>query len=402
MSGSARSAGRGGRGRRRGMRYEGTVIPFEVPTPPPSTSPTPDCAHTSELCRWIYKPTAQDWFASGSYYFLVKPLQIVLILVLALIARYLLHRAINKLVRSTSATHVPTILKPLKERLPSSLQDATAIFPERRRQRAEAIGSVLRSSTTVGVYSIAVLLVLGQLGVNLAPLVASAGIVGVALGFGAQTLVKDLIAGLFMLLEDQYGVGDVVDVGEASGTVEAVGLRITTIRDVRGVLWYIRNGEIIKVGNKSQGWAMVVVDMPIGFASVDRAVEVLRDAATGLAADPGYAEDLIDPPDVLGVEQITVDGAVLRTTVKTISHAQWRIGRELRRRLTEALAEAGITAHLPNGRLYLRSAEPPPGQATTESGQAGPAWPVRGAGGWSDIGPLVMSVTGRAVLRPRP
>jgi moderate conductance mechanosensitive channel len=341
------------------------AIPMEVPTPSPSA--TPDCTHTSELCRWIYQQTGQVWLASGSYYFLIKPLQILLILILAVIARYLLHRVISKLVHGTSASSVPTILKPLKERLPEA-----GIFPERRRQRAEAIGSVLRSFTTVTVYSIAVLLILGQLGVDLGPLLASAGIVGVALGFGAQTLVKDLIAGLFMLLEDQYGVGDVVDVGEASGTVEAVGLRVTTIRDVRGVLWYVRNGEIIKVGNKSQGWAMVVVDVPIGFASVDKAVEVLRDAAAGLATDPEYAEDLIDPPDVLGVEQISVDGAVLRTTVKTISDAQWRIGRELRRRLTEALAEAGITAHLPNGRLYLRSAEPPAGDAATGSEQTGP------------------------------
>ena len=346
------------------------AIPAEVPTPIPSA--TPDCAKSSELCQWIFQQTGQRWLASGSYYFLLKPVQILLIVVLATIARYLLHRVINKLVRSTTGSHsVPTILKPLKERLPSSLQDATAIFPERRRQRAEAIGSVLRSFSSVAVYSIAALLILGQLGIDLGPLLASAGIVGLALGFGAQTLVKDLIAGLFMLLEDQYGVGDVVDVGEASGTVEAVGLRITTIRDNRGVLWYIRNGEIVKVGNKSQGWAMVVVDVPIGFASVDRAVEVLRAAAAGLAEDPTYADDLIDPPDVLGVEQITVDGAVLRTTVKTVSDAQWRIGREVRRRLTEALAEAGISGQIPNSRLYLRPGGPPE-SAGTDTGQAGP------------------------------
>jgi small conductance mechanosensitive channel len=350
------------------MRYEGTVtmflaFPAEVPTPSPSVSATPDCSKTSELCRWIYEQTGYPWLASGSYWFLVKPLQILLILVLAVVARFVLHRLIRKLVSTTSATSVPTILRPLKERLPSALPDA-GVYPERRRQRAEAIGSVLRSTATVAVYSIAVLLILGQLGLNLAPLLASAGIVGVALGFGAQTLVKDLIAGLFMLLEDQYGVGDVVDVGEASGTVESVGLRITTVRDVRGVLWYIRNGEIVRVGNKSQGWAMVVVDMPIGFASVDRAVEVLREAAAGLAEDPAYADDLIDPPDVLGVEQITVDGAVIRTTVKTVSDAQWRIGREIRRRLTDALAAAGIVDQIPNSRMYLRPAGPGAASAT--------------------------------------
>jgi small conductance mechanosensitive channel len=333
--------------------------------------------HTSGLCQWIYEQTGQPWLASGSYWFLLKPAQIVLILVLSMIARYLLHRAINRLVRTTTAGSVPTILRPLKERLPRSIDEATTVFPERRRQRAEAIGSVLRSAASVAVYTIVVLLILGELGVDLGPLLASAGIVGVALGFGAQTLVKDLLAGLAMLLEDQYGVGDVVDLGEASGTVEAVGLRITTIRDVRGVLWYIRNGEITRVGNKSQGWAVVVVDVPIGFAAVDRAVEVVREAAAGMAHDPEYTEDLIDPPEVLGVEQITVEGAVLRTTVKTASDAQWRVGRELRRRLSDALAAAGIAAQLPNSRVYLRpgvAAETPTAAESngTETGQAGP------------------------------
>jgi moderate conductance mechanosensitive channel len=350
------------------------AVPAEVPTPSPSA--TPDCARTSGLCQWIYEQTGQRWLASGSYYFLLKPAQIALILVLAVVARYLLHRAINRLIRTTAMGTVPTILRPLKERLPSSVADATAIFPERRRQRAQAIGSVLRSAASVTVYSVAGLLILGLLGVNLGPLLASAGIVGVALGFGAQTLVKDLLAGLSMLLEDQYGVGDVVDLGEASGTVEGVGLRVTTIRDVRGVLWYIRNGEITRVGNKSQGWAVVVVDVPIGFAVVDRAVEVIRAAAAGLASDPTYAEDLIEAPEVLGVEQITVEGAVLRTTVKTASDAQWRIGREMRARLTDALATAGIAAQLPNSRVYLRpSATAGPvleSPASTETDQSGP------------------------------
>jgi len=202
------------------------------------------------------------------------------------------------------------------------------------------------------------MLVLGEIGINLGPLLASAGIAGLAIGFGAQNLVKDFIAGLFMLLEDQYGVGDVVDLGEISGTVEAVGLRITTIRDARGVLWYIRNGEIIRVGNRSQGWALVVVDVPVGFAGVEEATEVLQAAATSLREDPEYAADLLDDPTVLGVEQITVDGAVVRTTAKTASEAQWRVARELRRRLTEALENAGITEHLSATRVFVRPATP--------------------------------------------
>jgi moderate conductance mechanosensitive channel len=339
------------------------ALPLQSPSPSPATSPTPDCAKASEFCQWIFDQTGNRWLASGSYWFLLKPAYILLILIIAGLSRVLLHRAINRLVASTSDGSVPTVLKPLKERLPSSLQDATTIFPERRRQRAAAIGSVLRSFATAAIYSIAGLMVLNELGVNLAPLIASAGIVGVAIGFGAQSLVKDLIAGLFMLLEDQYGVGDVVDVGEASGTVESVGLRITTIRDARGVLWYIRNGEIVRVGNKSQGWAIVIVDVPIGFANVEQATQVMRTAAATLGDDPALHDDLIDEPQMLGVEQITVDGAVLRTTVKTASDAQWRVGRELRRRLTEALVEAGLSSQLSTGRVFVER----PGTPATAS-----------------------------------
>jgi small conductance mechanosensitive channel len=304
----------------------------------------------------VFDVTGNRWLAAGSYWFLVKPVSIVLIAVVALVARYLLHRAIDRLVRTTSDGSVPTILRPLKERLPGSIPTGLALFPERRRQRAEAIGSVLRSFASAAIFSIAGLMILNELGFDLAPLLASAGIAGVAIGFGAQTLVKDLIAGLFMLLEDQYGVGDIVDLGQASGTVESVGLRITTIRDGRGVLWYIRNGEIVRVGNRSQGWAVVMVDITVDFAQVDQASAVLREGATRLAQDPDWADDLTEPPEMLGVEQITIDGAMLRTTVKTPAEAQWRVGRELRRRLTEALAAAGISSQVPVGRLSIQPA----------------------------------------------
>ncbi len=335
----------------------------------PTPVPTADCGD-SVLCTQILHWTDRPWLAEGSYYLLVKPARILLIIALALVVRYLLHRTINRLVRSTAQGSVPPVLKPLKERIPTALQHAAAVFPERRRQRAEAIGSVLRSTVSVAVFAIAALMVLGELGTNLAPLLASAGIAGVALGFGAQTLVKDLIAGLFMLLEDQYGVGDTVDLGEATGVVEAVGLRITTIRDSRGVLWYIRNGEIVRVGNKSQGWSVVVVDIPIGFAGIEEATTVLRRAAQAMAEDPEYAQDMIDPPEVLGVEQLTVDGAVVRSIAKTSADAQFRVGRELRRRLTEALESSGIAAQIAAARLYPRP--PTPGAGTGEPGPGGP------------------------------
>ncbi|NJC66936.1 mechanosensitive ion channel family protein [Planosporangium flavigriseum] len=325
----------------------------------PTPRPSPSCEHAQELCRWVYRQTGQVWAAEGSYLFLVKPLRVLLIVTLAILARSLIHRMISRLVRSTTGVSSPTLLRPLREKVPGTLlRDAAGTLPERRRQRAEALGSVLRSITSAAIFVIALMLVLGELSINLAPLLASAGIVGLAIGFGAQNLVKDFVAGMFMLLEDQYGVGDVVDVGQASGTVEAVGLRITTIRDAQGVVWYIRNGEILRVGNKSQGWAQVVVDIPVGFAGVQEATEILRTAASEMADDPAWSDDLIEAPEVLGVEQITADGAVLRTTVKTTSESQWRVGRELRRCLTDALDRAGIAERLGAGRVLLRPSTP--------------------------------------------
>jgi small-conductance mechanosensitive channel len=329
-----------------------TVLPGSVPAPAVATapSPSPSCLTDSNLCRFVFDHTHNVWLAASSYYVLIKPLRILLIIVIALILRWLIQRTIRRLVARTTQGESPTSLKPLRLRI------ADATFRERRQQRAEAIGSVLMSFGTATIFSIAFLMILGELGIQLAPLLASAGIAGLAIGFGAQTLVKDMIAGLFMLLEDQYGVGDIVDLGEASGTVEAVGLRTTSIRDGLGVLWHIRNGEVVRVGNKSQGWGMVVIDLPIGFARVDKATEALTAAAEEMAADPQWSEKMMGTPEVLGVEQLTVDGAILRTTVKASADAQASVTRELRNRLTTALAVAGVARAMSAGRIYLRPA----------------------------------------------
>lgn len=321
------------------------------------TAPSQSCTDDA-ICKQFFDWTGSHWLADGGYYLLLQPGKILLILLAAFVARALLNHTIHRIVVRAGTGDVPTMLRPLRERMPASvLQGAPGVFPERRRQRAEAIGSVLRSMVTLAVFSIAVLMILDLFGFNLAPLIASLGIFGVALGFGAQTLVKDLIAGLFMLLEDQYGVGDVIDTGEAVGVVESVGLRTVTIRDGRGVIWYVRNGEIIRVGNKSQGWAQVIVDVPIGFVSIEEATSVLQAAVEAFAADPVFAGDFLEPPKVLGVEQITVEGAVIRTICKTGADRQWDMQRELRRRVSDALEASGITAQVQAGRA-LRPAAP--------------------------------------------
>jgi small conductance mechanosensitive channel len=313
----------------------------------------PDCRETERLCRWVWELTGSDSLAEASQVALV-PLRVLLIILLAVAARWALRRAVDRLVHQATTDQVPAVLRPLPERIRDTVQEVTRGSLARRRQRAEAFGSVLRSVVTIAVFTIAVLLILSEFAINLAPLLAGAGIIGVALGFGAQSLVRDLLAGLFMLLEDQYGVGDIVDVGEASGTVHAVGLRITTLRDLQGTYWYVPNGEIRRVGNRSQGTAVVVVDMPIGFAPVTVATEALRRGARQLVDDPALAGGLVEPPEVLGVHQVTVEGAVIRTTVQTTADAQWQIGRELRRRQSEALAEAGVAAQILAARVYPR------------------------------------------------
>ncbi|GAA4598795.1 small conductance mechanosensitive channel [Actinoplanes octamycinicus] len=333
-----------------------------APTPDPTvTVPTVDLTKSCDadsVCKWLLEHDVSPWLAKSGFVFVVKPLRVLVIVLIAMLIRWLLHRAISRLTASTSRAAMPALLKPLKER-PDVTAEEAQFIPERRRQRAEAIGSVLRSFVSAVVFTMATLLVLGEFGFDLAPLLASAGIVGVALGFGAQSLVKDLIAGLFMLLEDQYGVGDTVDLGEATGVVESVGLRITTVRDTRGVLWYIRNGEIVRVGNKSQGWAMVVIDIPIGFVNSEEAVAVLKEAAVAVADHPEHQKEFIEPPDVVGVETLTVDGATIRTIAKTTADSQAIVQRELRRALTEALENTGLSERIAASRLVPRSAVPP-------------------------------------------
>ena len=337
------------------------LAPTPSPTTPGVTFTSPDVTKactTDKLCTQVYEWTHIHWLANSSYVIIVKPLRVLGIILIAMLIRWILHRAIRRLTASTTRASMPALLRPLREKTAASAEDGQFI-PERRRQRAEAIGSVLRSFVTATVFTLAGLMVMNEFGFDLGPLLASAGIVGVALGFGAQSLVKDLIAGLFMLLEDQYGVGDTVDLGEATGVVETVGLRITTVRDSRGVLWYIRNGEIVRVGNKSQGWAMVVIDVPIGFVNSETASAVLRRAAEQVATQPEHQSEFLEAPNVVGVEQLTVDGAVIRTIAKTTADAQGTVQRVLRQALTEALENTGLSERIAASRLVPRSAVPP-------------------------------------------
>jgi len=312
----------------------------------------PECADLQgSWCQRIYELTNNDWVSQSADWLIVKPLKILLIILVAVIVRFIVHRAIDRLTRSTSEAGTPVLLRSLREG-PDALRAAAApLLSERRTQRARTIGSVLRSITSFVVFSIAFVLVLGELGINLAPIVASAGIVGLALGFGAQNLVKDFLSGIFMVLEDQYGVGDVVDLGEASGVVEGVGLRITTLRDVSGTVWYVRNGEVMRVGNKSQGYAVAVVDLPLAHtADIARATEIAGRTAGEVTTSEPLCEHVLAPPEVLGVESVTADTVTLRLTVRVRAGQQWALQRALLTAVKEAFDDAGIPAPYPSGR----------------------------------------------------
>ena len=281
---------------------------------------------------------------------LERSIRIVLIIVVAFVVRWLLHRFINRLTRPVATGQLPRILAPLRDRVENSgLLDNTRTAWERRTQRADAIGSVLKSIVSVSVFVVALLLILGELGINLAPFIAGTSIIGVALGFGAQSVVKDFLSGMFMILEDQYGVGDVIDFEEATGTVEAVGLRTTRLRDVNGTVWYVRNGEVVRVGNKSQGYAQVVLDVPMAASTdIEDASEALRSVAVQMYAEEEWADVFLSEPEVQGVEAMTRDETVIRLVARVRPLEQWRTARELRRRIRERLDRLDIPAGEPH------------------------------------------------------
>ncbi|TVZ01404.1 mechanosensitive ion channel family protein [Trebonia kvetii] len=225
----------------------------------------------------------------------------------------------------------------------AAAQAEAAIVDERRKQRVRALGAILRSIASITIFSIAGFVILGDLGINLAPLLASAGVVGVAIGFGAQSLVRDYLSGIFMLVEDQYGVGDVITVGNATGTVETVTLRVTRMRDVNGIVWHIRNGTIDTVGNESQGWARAVIDFPVPFAADLATIRHLL-ARTGdeMWNEPIWRAVMLEAPEVWGAQALSSTEVTMRMVVKTAPLRQWEVEREMRARVKRALKEAGI------------------------------------------------------------
>ncbi|GIG29212.1 mechanosensitive ion channel family protein [Cellulomonas marina] len=284
---------------------------------------------------------------AGLDWLLGTPLQIVIIVVAGLVAvavlRALIHRVTDHLADGRPVWRRGVLGQISEHERAAVLLRANPLAAARRAQRSRTVGSVLRSASSLVVGTIVVVLVLDALGINIAPFIASAGIVGVALGFGAQSLVKDFLTGLFMLVEDQYGVGDVVDVGPATGTVEAVGLRVTRIRGDDGTLWYVPNGAVLRVGNKTQGWSAATVEVDVDyFVDLDEVQALLEEAARRVAADPGLGDAVEGAADVAAIERLSAEAVTVRLRVRTRPAQQWAVARRLRLEVRRLLEEAGI------------------------------------------------------------
>ncbi len=306
-------------------------------------------------CEKVYEWTDSEFFATASEWVLDRPIRIMLIVILAWIASKFLQRTVDRFVKTIASTPTDIRLQSLRDRGPGKLliQESES---KRAEARAETIGLVLKSIVVAAVWTVAALMILGQLQIDLAPLIAGAGIGGLALGFGAQSVVKDFLSGLFMLIEDQYGVGDVIDVGSATGTVEEVSLRSTTIRDVYGTVWHVPNGEIARVGNYSQLWSRALIDVEVAYdVDLRFAQGVIQRVADEFWDDPEWGGDeLMERPEVWGIQNLGASGISIRLVVKTEPSMQWSVERELRLRVKEALDEAGIEIPFPQQTVWFR------------------------------------------------
>jgi len=294
------------------------------------------------LCRWAYELTSSQYFAEIIDTF-AKPLRVVGIL----LGAYLVNRLVRFFIRRSAKNLIKEKTREryskFKRKTGLSRLETSETPSYRLVQRAETISTALRGIATFAIYALAMVLIIQTFNIELGPLFAGAGILGVVLGFGAQTMIRDFLAGFFIIAEDWYGVGDIVDAGEASGTVEQVTLRATRLRDINGVVWNIPNGEIRRAGNKSQQWGRAVLDIGVALdTDIDFAQEVIKEAADQLASDEAHATEIIDEPEVLGVEAIGTDRIVIRVIVKTTPSSQWNIARELRARIKTAFDSRGI------------------------------------------------------------
>ena len=315
---------------------------------------TGSCGHDPGMaCRLAWDLTHSDSAAQLVRVYLAGPvsegLRVAFVVVVALAIRGLAHRVINRATERAARMEAGT---------------------DRREQRARALGSILRSAVSILVSGIAVLTILGDLGFNLTPLLLSTTVLGVALGFGAQNLVRDYLSGILMLVEDHYGVGDTIHAKDATGTVEAMTLLTTRLRDVNGVVWHIRNGTIESVGNESQGWSRAVIDYPVPYGEdLTRIRKLMEQAAQSLFGESGWSALMLEQPEVWGAQELSSKEVTMRIVAKTAPMRQWEVARELRSRVKAALDAAGVAPAGPDTIVITApGGEPVPARGGRASG----------------------------------
>lgn len=306
--------------------------------PWPEASTTPMLLAESQVSKWWQDETTRDWLID-------RPVQILLTLITAVILHWVLKKLINKATNIQLAkkqARVSTLLRATPTRQETA-EVLTRTQQQRRASRLKTLRSVGNSAVAILVWVWAGLSILETLGVNVTPLIASAGVVGVALGFGAQSLVKDFLSGIFMLVEDQYGVGDTIKVGTIVGTVEDVSLRVTTLRDVHGTVWFIRNGEILQVGNYNQEFAVALLEFPVNqTVGAEKATQAIEQATQQAIADPALEKLVLEAPQVDGVQSITGDTMTIRVRITTLPGKQWIVERQVTAAVIDALHQAGL------------------------------------------------------------
>ncbi|MEI9476877.1 MAG: mechanosensitive ion channel family protein [Deltaproteobacteria bacterium] len=221
-------------------------------------------------------------------------------------------------------------------------------------KRAQTLGSIVRYVSVFAILMIAAMMVLREFGIDIGPILAAAGIVGLAVGFGAQSLVKDVISGFFILLEDQIRVGDVVEIAGKGGLVEKINLKTTILRDLAGNVHYVPNGRIDVVTNMTKDYSRYVFDIGVAYREdVDEVIKVIKEVDEGLRNDPDFKDDILEPIEVLGLDQFANSAVVIRARTTTKPIKQWRVGREFNRRLKKIFDERNIEIPFPHVTLYM-------------------------------------------------
>jgi small-conductance mechanosensitive channel len=270
------------------------------------------------------------------------------------IVRWLATHGIRILVILIGASVSTKLVRLVTLRIEKAVEDEDPTTLSEREKRAQTLGKIMRHTWSVLVYVIALMMILKEIGMDIGPILAGAGIAGLAIGFGAQTLVKDIISGFFIMLENNFRVGDVIQVGGAAGLVERMTLRVTVLRDLEGKVHVIPNGSIDVVTNMTKEWSRVMLDVGVAYKEdVDYVMEVLKEIGDKLYKDPAFSNLIMEPLEILGVDDFGDSAVVIKVIMKTQPLKQWTVGREFRRRIKKTFDEKGIEIPFPHRTIYM-------------------------------------------------